>query len=1704
MTNLRSSLLTGLFTLLSASALAADHTHLDAFNDPYNVGLDFPKLATPQWVGEEGVDAVVILSIDDMRGYQRWEAYLRPIIDRMKKTQDGAHLSIMTCRIDPQEPHLQTWIKEGLSIDVHTIDHPCPCLQGGDFAKASGTYHDCVDLLAQIPNTSPVAFRMPCCDSQNTPSPRFFAEIFNKTSPDGRFLAIDSSVFNITTPQDASLPRELVLNEQKQPRFRRYLPFPSFVNTIEDYPYPYVIGGLCWEFPCVVPSDWEAQHVQKPGNPITVADMLKALTATVIKQGVYPLVFHPYGWIRNDQIVELIDGAEKQHGKRVKFLSFRDCAERISKNLLAGDALRASDGGDNGVRLLDLNNDGFQDVVIGNSQRQMTRIWSAESQAWTETTFPTVLISRDEKRVVDHGGRFGVLGEGQTVLLLRNERSAGAWRFDGTTWQADDTLLAGLEIDGKPVLTSRGGVDQGVRLRDLNGDGSCELIVANPSEKAVFGWDDAQRQWKRLPFNPPQQVVIVDKAGNDGGMRFVDLNGDDQTDIVTSTAQTWSAHLLTSLEKGWDRHAAGSRESENAIPPITRGATNNGSWFHSEHLWVQNEDTQRLPNGVDRISFKTILTSIENADAKSGKQSNSEMPDPLDPKAGLASIALPPGLKLELVAAEPLIVDPVAFDWGPDGRLWVVEMRDYPNGLDGQGKPGGRVKVLSDTDGDGRYDHAVLFADDLPFPTGVKVWRQGVLLTAAPKILYAADTDDDGSADVVETLYEGFGEGNQQHRVNGLRWGLDNWLYVGNGDSGGQIQSIKTKKAVNVSRRDLRIQPDLGLLEAISGNTQYGINRDDWGNWFGGNNSHPAWHYILDDVYLRRNPHLAPPAVKREISVAPGAARVYPRSETLARFNNPNSANHFTSACSPMIYRDNKLGQAYAGNLFVCEPVHNLIHREVVAADGVSFTSRRAASEQESEFLASTDNWFRPSMIRTGPDGALWFSDMYRYVIEHPKWIPPDWAARLDVRAGADRGRIYRIVPAEGPKLRTPRLDSLTPQQLVDRLESSNGPERDLTHQMLVWESAPAAVALLEQKATQGASPLARLHALSALSGMKQLKPAIALAVLGDEHSGVRRWAVRLSESLAEESSAWATALKSLAADADPQVRLQVAYSAGEWKDQSTGAAVLATMLLKESEPNIRAAAMSSLNAKNLPLVLSHSPAQPTAQQQQRWGEVLRQVAAWDDPQTLATSVAQLVKKPASGFAMWQLQTAASLLSTAKKKEAVALAQKELAPLFSYAKAALQKPDTPLEMQIASLELLAQGPAADRPSVASLRERLRPVYPPQMQSVALDLLAATAGADDRRSILQGWRGYSPSLRTQLLDRLMQQEADTLLLLEALEKGVTPPSQLDATRRRALLEHRSKAVQAAAKKLFASATQTTRAAVIEKYRPALQLTGHAAAGKAVFAKRCAACHRLESQGHVLGPDLAALSNPTGEVLLTAILDPNRAVEDKFLAFTAVTNAGRIHTGMLTSEAGASLTLTAPDGKAVQLLRKDLDEFYASGKSFMPEGLEQDLTPQNLADVIAYIRSVGAKPKSFPGNKPELVRVDDQGVLHLRARSAKIFGPRIVFETKYGNLGFWSSPQDQAVWTVEAPAAGRYKIEIEYACPQSMAGDTLQISAGQQTAQAKIASTKTWDEYVWKEAGEVTLTQGPAEIVARSAGEIRGALMDLREIRLTPVK
>jgi putative membrane-bound dehydrogenase-like protein len=1399
--------------------------HLDS-DDPFYPGRDFPKLTTPQWVGEEGVEAVVILSIDDMRETAKYETFLRPILDRLKRIDGRAPVSIMANApaagrsfADTNSPdgrQIQQWLREGISIECHTISHPCPLCQKGDFNFAATNYHGCVDLMHAIPGNKPAAFRMPCCDSMNSPSPRFYAEIFNRTSPRGNFLGIDSSVMVVLTTNDTSLPRQLVLDADGRERFRKYLPtetnavtrvsMGSFATTIEDYPYPYVIGKLCWEFPCIVPSDWEANNLHKPNNPKTVEDWQRALDAIVLKQGVMTVVFHPHGWIKPEQIVEFIDYAATKYGRRVKFLNFKEAQERLNGNAHGDLALPSASAGDRGVRLADLNSDGFMDEMIGQQGPQtsvlVTRVWNNTAKRWSQTF---AFASRTPfGGFMPNSVEFGALNQKPIALDARLRR---AWEFSNGTWQPAQQLTNGLDFTELGMPANR--VVRGLRFHDINGDGNTELFAAKPGVNRAFEWNTKEWRWKPLPFALPDGTSIVDAQGRDAGLRFVDVDGDGFDDVLFSNHERYSLHLFRKdsrdlrLKPGWsDEIVSAKRESpprapnhetrvthHDPIPPIVRDGTNrnNGVWFKNGTMWIQNEDTAHLPDKVDRRTFKQLLAS--------------GTPRAMSPEESLKAMRAHPGFKVELVAAEPLIQDPIAFDWSADGRLWVLEMGDYPLGVDGKGAPGGRLRVLTDTNSDGRYDTAVTFLDKLSCPEGMHCWRNGAVVIAGKDLFYAEDTDGDGAADVREVLFTGFSEGNQQHRVNGFTYGLDGWLYGANGESDGNVRAVgngvlssafrvpgsaagrqrETRnpkpETISVRGQDIRFDPDRRQIEAIGGRSQFGLYRDDFGNWFGNNNSAWLWHHFFPVPYLSRNPQLPLKTTRRTLANYPESTRCFPVSRTLSRFNDPFAFNHVTSGCSPVPYRDDLFGPEFAGSIFISEPVHNLVHREVLEPDGVSFKSRRAADEKDIEFLASRDNWFRPAMLRTGPDGALYVADMYRLVIEHPQWIPEEMQKRLDLRAGADMGRIYRVLPENAPRRKIPNLAKMTSAELATALDSPNGWQRDTAQRLLIERGDRSAAPAIEHLARRAGDAKVRIQALWTLRGLNALDSALLLSALEDSSDAVKEQALKLSENLARAGTPIPDALLSSAGHASPRLRFQLAFTLGEWSDPRTAEALL--KLLRDPDENIRNAALSSAPRHARPL-------------------------------------AALIENLPGG----------------------------------------DKTHTHLPM----LRKLAASP----PSSAAL--------------------------------------------VQITDRTA---------------ALTPEQK------------------------------TERLEILARYADVPRLNGDAKSGAELFKANCAQCHRAHGEGTEIGPDLGIMIGKPVAQLVTAILDPNAALDPRFRSFSATLKNGRETSGMIASETPTTLTLRAPGRADETILRADLKELSTSGLSLMPEGMEAAFTPQQLADLIAFV-------------------------------------------------------------------------------------------------------------------------------------------------------
>jgi putative heme-binding domain-containing protein len=728
------------------------------------------------------------------------------------------------------------------------------------------------------------------------------------------------------------------------------------------------------------------------------------------------------------------------------------------------------------------------------------------------------------------------------------------------------------------------------------------------------------------------------------------------------------------------------------------------------------------------------------------------------------------------------------------------------------------------------------------------------------------------------------------------------------------------------------------------------------------------------------------------------------------------------------------LGEEFHGNTFTCEPVNLIVHRLRLSPRGSTFVGHRADDEKHSEFLASTDNWFRPVQVKTGPDGCLWVVDMYRQVIEHPRWIPQEDLAKLDVRAGSTMGRIYRIRPRNDPPRPWLRLDKLDTAGLVTALNSPNGWQRDMAGQMLIWRNDKTAVPALERLARTSSRPEAQLHALCVLDGLDRLGSSEIVRALADSHPGVRRHAVRLSEKffLAGDPVA------KLVDDPDPQVRLQVAFSLADIPDSGQALAKLA--LSSADDAYLTAAVLSSVNRKNVADVLqtvleSASPPEVLVQ------KLVTVAAELGDENNLVNTVASITKRHSDHYERWQMMALAGILeATARQGKSLekTVGSDQLERMLVECRKLAGDPKADEAHRVAAIGVLGRQPDQRDADWSRLAQLLTPQNSAAIQSAALASLGRIADDHVADIVISAWSTHSPTLKSQTLDLLLSRKSWQKKLMEALEKGLIPPAQIDAVRRLRLLENRDTGLRAAAAKLFQGATPTDRQKVVNDYRDVITMTGDTGRGKDVFGKRCSICHRLQDVGFVVGPDLAALANKSTEYLLISILDPSRQVDSRYIEYLATTKSGRNFTGILASETATSITLKGQEGKEQVLLRADLEELQSSGKSLMPEGLEKDLSKQDMADVMAYVAQAGAAPKNLPGNTPALVRAE-KGTTCLSAKKAEIFGHDITFETPFQNIGCWHDAQDHVAWTVQLEKEGRFDVYLDYACDNAAAGN-----------------------------------------------------------------
>jgi len=938
-------------------------------------------------------------------------------------------------------------------------------------------------------------------------------------------------------------------------------------------------------------------------------------------------------------------------------------------------------------------------------------------------------------------------------------------------------------------------------------------------------------------------------------------------------------------------------------------------------------------------------------------------------------------LTIELVAAEPDVVSPVAIAFDADGRLYVAEMLDYPNA-----QTSGRIRMLEDRDGDGRYATATVFADNLPFPNGVLPWKGGVLVTAAPDIWYLSDTNGDGRADERRVLFTGFGLGNQQLRVNGLTWGLDNWVYGANGRSEGEVRRPENATSAlplphpmgegsgvmvtSIRGHDFRFRPETLEFEAIAGRSQFGQTRDDWGNRFLSWNTIAIRHEVLSERYLNRNPHLAVTESLADIIEPGDTGRVFPLTPPPLTFND-ESVKNFNALAGLTIYRGGALGEEYRGNAFAGESLLNLVHRRVLEPNGVTFVARRG--EREKEFLASTDPWFHPVNFATGPDGALYVVDFYRRFVEHPDFVHSKARNEIPWREGAEHGRIWRVRNSKSQlSNRKVALSRATWVELVEHLSDDNGWWRDTAQRLLLERQERAAIPALERIAREAVSPLGRLHALHTLDGLHAMRPEILLIALKDSRAGVREHAVQLSEPLlgGEQAGPLRAAVAAGSEDSDARVRFQAALSLGELNGDPKLDALTKIARRDFASRWQQLAVLSSTGPRAWPLLKKLLEAEPswlsapTNEQAKFLDQLARLVGASHSEADLKECLTMLTVPAAGPAASGRLAVLAGLA------DGLASTPEPLRKLIT-------NPPKSIESQVRSLAALvdltvtralsAREKLSDRLEAIRILARvtpefsgnalldlLQPTQPAEVQSAAARGLADLDSPALAKTIFSRWSQYAAGTRRRLLAAVPRSTALTVVLADALERGDVAAVELDASVRQALLKTSDNQLKQRFQGLLTSAVAPDRQEVVSRFQPSLKLEGDRQRGAAIFAKTCLVCHTVEGKGQHVGPDLSGIGSRPKEALLVDILDPSRQVSPDFINYTLTTTDGKLLTGFILSETAASVTLRRAGEADDTVLGSQIKDLRADGKSLMPEGLEQGLTPHDMADLLSFLQ------------------------------------------------------------------------------------------------------------------------------------------------------
>lgn len=974
--------------------------------------------------------------------------------------------------------------------------------------------------------------------------------------------------------------------------------------------------------------------------------------------------------------------------------------------------------------------------------------------------------------------------------------------------------------------------------------------------------------------------------------------------------------------------------------------------------------------------FGSIRESLgdESVAAEEVPSSVLERFDPLSPAEALASFDVAPGYRVELVAAEPLVVDPIAFCFDPAGRMIVVEMIDYSE----RGSESlGRVRRLTDRDGDGQMDEVETLAEGISWPTAVESWPGGVIVGAPPYIFfYPIEDDAQGRAIVGEqqTWFSGFSRSNVQGMMNSFRWGPDLRLHGASSSNAGEITGDTLPSPLRLGRQDFSIDPRDRAFRAVPGGAQHGMDFDRWGHkYLTSNSDHLQQALMFDPVAGRANRYSAVPALRRSIAADGPAADVYRNSPTepwrLLRTHlrvtgqvrgvvegGGRAAGYFTGATGVHHYDGDQWPAGDHPIALVADVGGNLVHRKRMLDDGLWKRGERI--DDQTEFLRSPDTWFRPAQLGGGPDGALYVADMYREVIEHPLSLPPVIKEQVDLNSGNDRGRIWRVVSVDKPVRRhVEPLDKMSVSKLVEMLSHPNHWQRRTAARLLASRQAVEAIDPLRLLVTRGEMPETRLESLAVL---EMLPDGISgndfpLSIFEDSHAAVRERGLELATRLGVPLPP--ALLERLADDDSIDVRFRLAYAAPVLiADPAVKVELLGRIAIRDAaDPWVRWAVEGSLGGSAIELLTARDTefAELPAAQRNAWFRAIGcQILSGDDSDAVVALVDYLDSAEATNQnGKWVLPAIIAELSGIRpggvaKPLAQWADQRLAAEMFQKA----ESRDAALAAMGDRMRLVGwASPEKARELLAIL------LSPTQTSKVQQTALVALVGNDPAATavVLDSLPAVTPATAEIALNTLVSRVEGQAAIAAALESGELTADSLPIDVKRALGESSVDQVKEAVAKYLSSTDSPPTGELYETYAQSLHQTADLQQGQMVFKRVCATCHDPEAGRDRVGPDLVTVSNQPKEQILLSVLDPNREVNPKYARVQVVTVSGQVYSGIITDESESTIKLVDSQGKSTDIARSDIDDLQTSTKSLMPEELNKEITPAQMRDLIAFL-------------------------------------------------------------------------------------------------------------------------------------------------------